>query len=497
LKRAVCVALLALIAVRAWLSARTGLMGDEAFYWMCARRLDLAYADHPPLTALLVRLGTSLAGDTPFGVRWPFGLCGALLPVAVWALARRLCDERAAWGAAGLCLVMPLLQLTPVLASPDAPLLLLSVLTLLCMDRATTSRRTPDWLAAGICAGLGMATHYRFALVPAGILAWLVLTRAGRRALRTSGPWWAAVLLAAGCVPALLYNLRNGFGPLAYQFAARHTQPVGPRGFVNFFVEQSLAVTPLLFAALLLALVAAWRRARAGDERAGPIACVAGLTLAVYFLASPLSDRTRDHLHWPQAAYPPLLAFVPDVLRRWSSRGAVGRAVAVTTPLLGGAFLIACAADLATGALGVVPTRAFSGWSELARGVDELTASEPGAQRLLVADTYIAAAQLAFLRRDAGAVYTLDHPTNARHGRDRQFALWGLDESALARRAGADALLVVDRDSTRRADRAAWDAHIRARFERVEALVRIDAGERSFELLRAGGVSARPPPGFP
>ena len=36
------------------------LQGDEAYYWMYSRYLDWGYFDHPPMVALLIRIGDSI-----------------------------------------------------------------------------------------------------------------------------------------------------------------------------------------------------------------------------------------------------------------------------------------------------------------------------------------------------------------------------------------------------------------------------------------------------
>ena len=69
---------LLLAALRFAVASRLELFGDEAFYFLCSRRLDLAYADHPFMTALWVRGGTLLLGPTPLGVRLLFLVSGLL-----------------------------------------------------------------------------------------------------------------------------------------------------------------------------------------------------------------------------------------------------------------------------------------------------------------------------------------------------------------------------------------------------------------------------------
>ena len=74
----------ALLAVKAWFAATLDLFGDGAFYWLEARNLAFAYSDLPPATALVIRAGVELFGDTPFGVRAWF-LIVAAAPPSSWA----------------------------------------------------------------------------------------------------------------------------------------------------------------------------------------------------------------------------------------------------------------------------------------------------------------------------------------------------------------------------------------------------------------------------
>src|SRR5436309_3871613 len=62
-------AILALVALRLIAAAFTPITFDEAYYWMWSKSLAGGYYDHPPMVAILIRLGTMIAGDTELGVR--------------------------------------------------------------------------------------------------------------------------------------------------------------------------------------------------------------------------------------------------------------------------------------------------------------------------------------------------------------------------------------------------------------------------------------------
>jgi hypothetical protein len=55
---------LALVAWRLVAAALTPLTFDEAYYRMWSKHLASGYYDHPPMVALVIRLGTMISGDT-------------------------------------------------------------------------------------------------------------------------------------------------------------------------------------------------------------------------------------------------------------------------------------------------------------------------------------------------------------------------------------------------------------------------------------------------
>ena len=69
LTRNTALTVVTLVLVRLVAAAWTPLTFDEAYYWIWSKHLALGYYDHPPGAALVIRLGTMIAGDTELGVR--------------------------------------------------------------------------------------------------------------------------------------------------------------------------------------------------------------------------------------------------------------------------------------------------------------------------------------------------------------------------------------------------------------------------------------------
>ena len=77
--------ILTLVAVRLVFAGMTPLSFDESLYWLWSKHIVGGYLDHPPVNPILIRIGTTLFGNTEFGVR-VFGVLLAL--PASWAIWR-------------------------------------------------------------------------------------------------------------------------------------------------------------------------------------------------------------------------------------------------------------------------------------------------------------------------------------------------------------------------------------------------------------------------
>src|SRR3954447_26520559 len=115
--------IVALVLVRLIAAAFTPLTFDEAYYWMWSKHLASGYYDHPPMVALVIRLGTMIAGDTEFGVRVASILLALPMSFAVYRSAEILFGgARIAATAAILLNVTLMAAVGTLIVTPDAPL---------------------------------------------------------------------------------------------------------------------------------------------------------------------------------------------------------------------------------------------------------------------------------------------------------------------------------------------------------------------------------------
>lgn len=401
--------------VRLVVAARVPLVPDEAYYWTWSRWLEPGYLDHPPGIALAIRLGTLFLGATTLGVRIVPVLLGALMTVAIAALARRLAGGPAALAAAAIGAVVPLASAGLLLATPDAPLLAAWACALYAVVRALSPDATPSaawgwWAAAGVATGAAALSKYTAVLLPVGVVLALASRADLRPALRRPGPYAAVAIATVVFAPVLLWNARHHWVSFAFQLqhglAPRpgHVLATALRFESELLGGQLGLVSPVLF---VLVVVAVWRALRSGEPPLHRLIAVSSTFAMALFVGSAL--RGRVEANWPAPAYVGALALVAAgvsqaVWRRWLVAG-TGLAVALTllvyVLVLGGVRLPGSVRD---------PLDQAYGWESLgsaARAALDAPAA-PGARSWLAAPRYQDAAMLAWHTPGQPRVFSLN-----------------------------------------------------------------------------------------
>lgn len=412
--------------VKVAIAARLPLFVDEAFYWQEGRHLAAAYSDLPGLTAWLTRLGTELGGHHVLAVRAPFLLMAALLPWLVARSAAHWFGAAVGWQAALLVVLMPLSGTLGLLALPDVPM---ALATVLCADAGARLLREVDAmsvteLALGLM--LGALSHYRFVgVIGVGLLALLWLPE-GRKVLRDARVWVALAAGALAWAPLLAWNLEYADAGLRFQLLDRHPWAFHGDGF-RFLLVQAAMATPLLFWAMLVVCLRGIR----GDAQVGIawryFALLGAVSTLGFFVLGFFADNERVSFHWPLPGYLALLVVVPLLLREWSParRRATWALAALGAMLMLGYYVAVSSPGLRTQVAGskYYPEN-FAGWDALAEEVQAMRATLPAGTALL-ADNFKTGAELGFALDDAD-IPVLEHPLNHKHGRAPQLRLWGL-----------------------------------------------------------------------
>jgi hypothetical protein len=390
----------------------------------------------------------------------------------------------------GLCLLLPLLSINGALALPEPLLLMAAALCLHALLRlqalgpnARLALALPLFAELLCGLALGAFSHYRFLAVLGAGAAALLWVPAARALLRDPRLWAVTALGASAWLPLLLFDLDGGSAGWRFQFVERHPWQFQSEA-LRVPLEQALVATPLAWVLMLAAIPSALRdRARAP----GPAllaAAAASLLLGLYVVGW-FADRDRVSFHWPLVGQ---LALLPLLAMRLQRAGP--RLVGATWALLAlGAALtwalgFALASPAARSALAQHSGLAdnFSGAAEAQAAVVKALSTLPPGTRL-VADNFLLAAQLVQARGGDQSLGVMDHPANARHGRARQLALWGKDESGWISQPDPARLLLVEETALGLRERLPWQHALCERLPGLRALAELQVNAGAKRLL--------------
>ena len=193
-------------------SGKISLSEDEAYQWVWSKHLALSYYSKPLLIAVTQFLGTSLWGDTVFGVRFFAPIIGAIISILLLRFMARVANVRAAFWLSVIVPTVPLLALGSVLMTIDPLSVLFWTLAMIAGWRAVQENSTTrDWLWVGLWMGLGFLSKYT-ALFQ--LLSWAVffmLWPPARRQLRRPGPYLALLVNLLCMIPVIVWNQQHGW----------------------------------------------------------------------------------------------------------------------------------------------------------------------------------------------------------------------------------------------------------------------------------------------
>ncbi|CAN5303500.1 glycosyltransferase family 39 protein [soil metagenome] len=309
-----------LVLLRLVAAAWTPLTFDEAYYWTWSKHLAGGYYDHPPMVAVVIRLGTMIAGDTEFGVR----LVSVLLALPMsWAVYRA--TELLFGGARIACSAVLLLNATmlasvgTMIVTPDAPVLVASSFVLLALANVVATGRGAWWLAVGVAVGAALLSKYTAMFFGPAILIWLVLVPSERRWLLSPWPYLGGVVALAVFSPVILWNAGHHWVSFIKQLGRARIDHFNPTFIAELIPTQIAFATPLVFILGAMGLYALlWRNEGARSARI--LVNAMFWTITLYFAWHALHSRVEAN--WFAPVYPALAiaAAVAARLTPWQPR---------------------------------------------------------------------------------------------------------------------------------------------------------------------------------
>lgn len=439
------------------------LLGDEANYWECARRLELSYHYSGPGMAAVMAAAVALFGDVEWGIRLPAALATAVAALLAASFANRLSgDQRAGFFAALAFLLFPSSVIWSVIMTYDPLYTICWIGATYCAWLIVQRHRCGGfpagwWALLGVSLGAGFLLKYTIVLLVPGILVYLLIQR---RTIVWDKRMWlgiglALIIFVLAISPVLIWNQQEGWPTIAYlrghanKNADTPPVPFNPVWGIEFIGAQVGLMGPGAAVLVVAAIAWAWRRrrsdARTWDHRL-LVAC-SGLAPIVFFTLNTLSAKSQGN--WAVAAFACLAVLIGLHTARLGQTGPWPPLLRRSWGWIFGFGLFAYAIFLSpqtTARLPVigplVPLERLYGASELAAEVGkvrEQVRSELGQEPLIIAKTYLPASQLAF--------YLPDHPTtycaaSYLGGRRTTYDFWDETDLTDPRLQGRPAILV-------------------------------------------------------
>ncbi|MGB7769067.1 MAG: glycosyltransferase family 39 protein [Verrucomicrobiia bacterium] len=449
--------LIFIMLVANWIYLASGtvqLSQDEAYQWVWSKHLALSYYSKPPGIAFIQAAGTSLFGDTEFGVRCFSPLFAAILSVMVLRFLAREINARAAFWLLTIFIATPLLGIGTILMTIDPPLVLCWTWALVAGWRAVQpDGRTRHWLVVGLAMGLAFLCKYTAVFQ---IVCWAIffaLAPVARIHLRRRGPWLALLVFSACTLPVAIWNWQHGWSTLEALKgnAGLHSQwhPT-LRYFWDFVFQELGLLNPVFLIGALWAMIGFWSRRR---ERP--------LWLYLFCMGAPVflgywlySFHSRILPNWIAVAVVPMFCLM---VAYWDGRRRLARPFFIIGLALGiFAFAIMHNSKLVGKITGEMlppskdPMRRVQGWKQEAAQVDaeRKKLQQSGKPAFIICghygitglySFYIPAAKAA-IQSDEPLVYSMDsdQPQN-------QFYFWP-EYNYLAHRQGQNAIFVSEVD---------------------------------------------------
>jgi 4-amino-4-deoxy-L-arabinose transferase-like glycosyltransferase len=263
--RAVWLFIAALTLVRLSMLGATDLEFDEAHYWMWSERLAPGYFSKGPGIAFAIRASTMIFGPTEFGVRFWSPILAAGTSLLLFYFGKRLFNENVALWSVIAFNVTPIFNVGAFVMTTDALSIffLMAAMFTFWLAVEKSPRFSFWWPVTGLLIGLGFLGRFTNAFEVVCLLLVLGFAPRLRQEFKKPGLYWLLVIFIVCTLPPIIWNAKHAWvttthlrtrGGLAEDVGFRPLEPL------KFFAEHFIFYSPLLFAALTLAVIGSWRR---------------------------------------------------------------------------------------------------------------------------------------------------------------------------------------------------------------------------------------------
>ena len=216
-------------------SAATGLIADEAYYWVYSKFLSWGYFDHPPMIAVLIKTGDAIFHHE-LGVR----LICALLSTLTILITESLTEKKNPFLFYTIVLGIGVLQIAGFIAVPDTPLLFFTAVFFYVYRRFT---QTINWQTAFL---LGFSIAMLFYTKYHGLLIVVFTMLSNIKLIKRWQTWFAGLVVLVLYAPHLLWQSNHDWVSFRYHLFESNVSAYKISYTLDYLVGQLLLAGPLI-----------------------------------------------------------------------------------------------------------------------------------------------------------------------------------------------------------------------------------------------------------
>lgn len=231
---------------------------DEAYQWLWAKRLDIAYYSKPPLIAWLQYISTSVLGDNELGVRFFAPILSFFSGISwVW-FCSYLGQPHISFFITLVMLAIPLLGVGGVLFTVDVPMVTFASIGTIFTWLAFERQRLIYWTGAGIAFALAILAKLTAVLILVNLILYCAIDKKACREFRKIGLYTTLAISLTGLVPTIIWNIEHKwvtFGHIIERGGLDEPFRITLNYFLDFTLAQLGLLNPPFFILLVILTV--------------------------------------------------------------------------------------------------------------------------------------------------------------------------------------------------------------------------------------------------
>lgn len=280
------------------------LWDDEAYYWVYSRHLDWGYFDHPPMIALLIKIGYSIFHNE-LGVRLLIVFVNTL---TLWITAKLIAskDNKLFYLLIG---AMGAMQIGGILAVPDVPLIFFAAVYFWVYRNFVNEQTWKNTVLLGLSMALMFYSKYH------GVLLVFFTVLSNVNLLKVFKFYVACIITTVLFFPHIYWQYTHGFPSLQYHLVDRNASSYDISYTLDYLGGQLLLFGPLLG---WLILYYAFRSPITNSFERALKFCVIGVLS--FFLLSTFKGRVEAN--WTVMLFTPVLILAHQAIVRkgWTQK---------------------------------------------------------------------------------------------------------------------------------------------------------------------------------